>query len=155
MEKKLDGYTRILWAILNKSWKQYPTEQQLYVHLPPITKTIQVRWTRHAGNCSRSRDEVISDILLWIPSHGWAKAGWPAGSYIQQLCANMGCDLEDLLEVMDDREEWWRCPWCSCYRRRKWTRRHEFNSWTDCISHSTNTLGKGMNPIILSPAMGK
>ena len=26
---------------------------------------------------------------------------------------------------------------------------------TDCISHSTNTLGKGMNPIILPPAMGK
>ena len=26
---------------------------------------------------------------------------------------------------------------------------------TDCISHSTNTLEKGMNPIILSPAMGK
>ena len=26
---------------------------------------------------------------------------------------------------------------------------------TDCISHSTNTLEKGMNPIILPPAMGK
>ena len=26
---------------------------------------------------------------------------------------------------------------------------------TDCISHSTNTLGKGMVPIILPPAMGK
>ena len=26
---------------------------------------------------------------------------------------------------------------------------------TDSISHSTNTLGKGMNPIILHPAMGK
>ena len=26
---------------------------------------------------------------------------------------------------------------------------------TDCISHSTNTLGKGMNPIILPPAMDK
>ena len=26
---------------------------------------------------------------------------------------------------------------------------------TNCISHSTNTLGKGMNPIILPPAMGK
>ena len=25
----------------------------------------------------------------------------------------------------------------------------------DCISHSTNTLGKGMNPIILLPVMGK
>ena len=26
---------------------------------------------------------------------------------------------------------------------------------TDCISHTTNTLEKGMNPIILPPAMGK
>ena len=26
---------------------------------------------------------------------------------------------------------------------------------TDCISHCSNTLGKGMNPIILPPAMGK
>ena len=26
---------------------------------------------------------------------------------------------------------------------------------SDCISHSTNTLGKGMNPIIIPPAMGK
>ena len=25
----------------------------------------------------------------------------------------------------------------------------------DCISHSTNTIGKGMDPIILPPAMGK
>ena len=25
----------------------------------------------------------------------------------------------------------------------------------DCISHSTNTFDKGMNPIILPPAMGK
>ena len=26
---------------------------------------------------------------------------------------------------------------------------------TDCISHSTNTLGKGRDLIILPPAMGK
>ena len=49
-EKKLDSnYTRILRAILNKSWRQHPTRHQLYGHLPPITKTIQVRRTRHAG----------------------------------------------------------------------------------------------------------
>ena len=29
------------------------------------------------------------------------------------------------------------------------------SSKPDCISHSTNTLGKCMNPIILPPAMGK
>ena len=65
LEKKLDGnYTRILRAILNKSWRQHPTRHQLYDHLPPITKTIQVRRTRHAGHCWRSRDKLISDVLL-------------------------------------------------------------------------------------------
>ena len=69
MEKKLDGnYTRMLRAILNKSWRQHPTKQQLYGHLPPITKTIKVRRTRHAGHCWRSKDELISDVLPWIPS---------------------------------------------------------------------------------------
>ena len=29
------------------------------------------------------------------------------------------------------------------------------NPGRDCISHSADTLGKGMNPIILPPAMGK
>ena len=50
-----------------------------------------------------------------------------------------------------------RCPWCNGYCPRKWVWRHEFKSWTRLIafSHSTNTLGKGMNPIILPPAMGK
>ena len=33
----------MLQAILNKSWRQHPTRHQLYGHLPPITKTIQVR----------------------------------------------------------------------------------------------------------------
>ena len=68
LEKKLDGnYTRMLRAILNKSWRQHPTKYQLYGHLPSITKTIQVRRTRHAGHCWRSRDELLSDVLLWTP----------------------------------------------------------------------------------------
>ena len=45
LEKKLDGnYIRMLRAILNKSWRQHPTKHQLYGHLFPITKTIQVRY---------------------------------------------------------------------------------------------------------------
>ena len=32
----------------------------------------------HVGHCWRSGDELISDILLWTPSHGRAKAGRPA-----------------------------------------------------------------------------
>ena len=79
LEKKLDSnYTRMLRAILNKSWQQHPTKHQLYCHLSPIMKTIQVGRTRHAGHCWRSRDELISDVLLWNPTYSQAKAGWPA-----------------------------------------------------------------------------
>ena len=107
LEKKLDGnYTRMLRAILNKSWRQHPTRHQLYGHLPPITKTIQVRRTRHAGHCWRSRDKLIRDVLLWTPTHGRAKAGQPARTYIQQLCEDTGCCPEDLPRAMNDREEW-------------------------------------------------
>ena len=108
MEKRLDSnYTRILLAILNKSWRQHPTKQQLYGHQPNTMKTIQVRQTRHAGHCWRSGNKLISNIFQWTPSHGRAKAGQPARTYIQQLCANTGCSLENLLGAMDDRTGWW------------------------------------------------
>ena len=84
MEKELDGnYTRMLRAKLNKSWRQHPTKQ-LYGYLTHITKT--------------------SGVLLWTLSHGRAKAGRPAQTYIQQLRADTGCSPEDQPEAMDDRE---------------------------------------------------
>ena len=107
LEKKLDGnYTRMLRAILNKSWQQHPTRHQLYGHLPPITKTIQARRTRHAGHCWRSKEELVSDVLLWTPAYGQSKAGRPARTYKQQLCGDTGCNPEDLPEAMNDRETW-------------------------------------------------
>ena len=107
LKKKLDGnYTRMLRAILNKSWRQHPTRHQLYGHLPPITKTIQVRRTRHTGHCWRSKDKLISDVLLWTPAYGQAKAGRPARTYIQQLCEDTGCNPEDLPKAMNDWEKW-------------------------------------------------
>ena len=107
LKKKLDGnYTRMLRAILNRSWFENSTKQQLYGQLPPITKTIQIRRTRHTGHCWRSRDELISDVLLWTPSHSRAKVGQPARTYTQQLSEDMGCSPEDLLEAMNDRKRW-------------------------------------------------
>ena len=69
IEKKPDSnYTRILRVILNKSWRQHPTKKQLYGHLPPITKTIQIRRTGNVGHCWRSKDELINtpvDPFTW------------------------------------------------------------------------------------------
>ena len=91
---------------LNKFWRQHPTRHQRYGHLPPITKTIQVRRTRHAGHCWRSKDELISDVLLWTPAYGQAKAGRPARTYIQQLSEDTGCNSEDPPKAMNDTEKW-------------------------------------------------
>ena len=105
--KKLDGnYTRMLRAILNKSWQQHPTRHQLYGHLPPITKTIQARRTRHAGYCWRSRDELMSEVLLWTPTYSRAKAGRPSRTYIHQLCEDTECSPEVLPGAMNHWEKW-------------------------------------------------
>ena len=101
LEKKLDGnYTRILRAILNKSWRQHPSRHQLYGHLPPIIKTIQVR------TLLEKQGQAHKWLLLWTPTYGRSKAGRPARTYIQQLCEDTGCSPEDLSEDMNDREKW-------------------------------------------------
>ena len=91
---------------IEKSWRQHPTRYQLYGHLLPITKTIHVRRTRHAGHWWRSKDELVSDILQWTPAYGKAKAGRPARTYTKQLLGDTGCSPEDLPETMNDTEKW-------------------------------------------------
>ena len=122
---------RQLRAILNKSWRQHLTKQPLYSHLPLITKTIQIRRTRHTGHRWRSRDGLISDVLLWSLSHGRAKAGRPARTYIQQLSANTGCSREDQPEAVDNREGWQERVRDMCADGTTWW-------WWDCIKWSLN-----------------
>ena len=46
-----------------------------------ILKTIQVRWTRYAGHSWRSKDKLVSNILLWPPT----LAGQPTLADQQEL----------------------------------------------------------------------
>ena len=142
--KKLDGnYTRMLRAILNKSWWQHPTRHQLYGQLPPVMKTMQVRRTRHAGHCWRSKDELISDVLQWTPAYGLAKAGRPARTYIQQLCEDTGCSPENLPEAMNDRGRGERGSGISVLAVR-----HD----DDDVSHPYRTISSGpLNRRICTP----
>ena len=108
MKRKLDGNcTRMLRVVLKKYRGQQPTKQQLYVHLQPIKKTIQVRRTRHALHWWACKDELISYVLLCSPLHRRAKVERPARTYLQQLCADIACSLEDISGMMDGRVDWW------------------------------------------------
>ena len=88
-----------------QSWKQHLTKQQLYGHLPFISKADQIIRTRHARYCWRGKDEHIIDILQWTSSHGRACVDRSARTY-QQLFTNTRCSLDDLLGTMDDRDGW-------------------------------------------------
>ena len=108
-KKKLDGnHARKLRAILNKSWKQ-----QLYGYLPPISKPMQVKLTRHAAHCLRSKDELISDVRLCTSTHGHTSVGQPIRFYLHQLCADTGCSQENLpgqwrIGTDGERESVWK-----------------------------------------------
>ena len=152
LEKKLDGnYTRMLWAILNKSWRQHSTKYQLYGHPPPITKAIQVRWTKHAEHCWRSRDKFISDVLLWTPTYGRAKAGRPARKYIQ-LCEDTGCNPEDLPEAMNDREKWRERvrDICASGTTWWWYLSWNFSSLLSIVHHHYQSMVTVLIPLTLS-----
>ena len=46
-------------------------------------------------------------------------------------------------KLNDIKMSCWRCPWCNGYRRRKWTRRREFKSWTRLIAFTTALIPLG------------
>ena len=102
LEKKLDGtYTRMLRAVLNIHWKKHPTIQQLYGKLPRISYILRERRLRLAGHSWRNKNELISDVLLWTPTHGKCKQGRPVRTYIDQLVDDAGYCIEDLPSLME------------------------------------------------------
>ena len=121
-----EQYCKVKWKELRSELElscpfPFPITITVMLSTPPLQKSFAtcrirdkvnskrrsqtVRRARHAGHCWRSRDELISDVLLWTPTHGRAKAGRPARTYIQQLCEDTGCCPEDLPRAMNDREE--------------------------------------------------
>ena len=60
-------------SLLLQSWQQHPARHQLYGHLPPITKTIQVRRTRQLYNNMLKFKEYVYiwggfPVMSWLTS---------------------------------------------------------------------------------------
>ena len=108
LEKKLDGnYTRMQREILNKSWRNTQQDTNCTTTYFLSRKLFKLDEPDMQDTALRSRDELIRDVILWTPTHGRAKSGRPARTYIQQLCEDTGCCPEALPRAMNDREEWW------------------------------------------------
>ena len=93
-------FEQILEATTHKTAAVRPLTSQLKNH---------PRRTRHKGHCWRSKDELISDILVWTPRHGRATVDCPARIYSHQVYANIGV-------VLKTYREWWMIWTDNTYR---------------------------------------
>ena len=85
LEKKLNwNYTKTLCTDLNN-----PRKQLLYDHLPPISRTIEVRWERHAGCWWWRKGVFINDVLLWTTTPNQFQ---PTSKHIHWSCTDTGVD---------------------------------------------------------------
>ena len=108
---EIHGYFTGNW----NSWKLHPTKKQFYNHLLPIKQTTK----NILGIAGRSKDELISDVLLWTSTRGHTSVGWPVKTYIFQLCIGTGYRLEDLPKVITHKDECVCVCVCVCERERE------------------------------------
>ena len=62
----------------------------------PLTSYLKTHPSKTKKTYWRSKDEIMSDVLLWTPTHGRAGVGRPTRTYRQQLCVDTGCTFEDM-----------------------------------------------------------
>ena len=108
VNKSLNGcYTRMLRKVLNVSWKQHLTNQQLYRTVPPVSSTIRQRRLKFAGHSVRQKDQNVSELVLWEPTHGTKSKGGQSKTFVDTLKEDTGCtSAEEIKSCMEDRDVW-------------------------------------------------
>ena len=105
--KHLDGtYTRILRIILNVHWYQKVTNEVLYGAIEKISIKIRRRFLKFAGHRLRRDNEVVSDLVLWEPTHRTRRRGRPPESYIRNLERETGMPANEMKVAIMNRDVW-------------------------------------------------
>ena len=114
----------IVWMVfirplISKSYSPW-TNPSLTVPRAPITIAIIVTFILHGFFNSLARSRYLSFFSFSV-------------NFTLCLAATAKSTIRQVLFFVDYYKIW-GCPWCNGYRRRKWTRRHEFKSWTRPIA---------------------
>ena len=71
MEEKLERKnTKMMHAVLNKSWMQPPGSTK-----QPPTSHLKNHPSKTKKMCKRNMDKLISNILVWTPTYGHSCVG--------------------------------------------------------------------------------
>ena len=90
----------MLRAAMNVSWREIMTNIELYSNIPRITSSIREQIMRFAGHCWRSNNE-----LVWTPKHGQRSRGRQAKTLVDQRVEDTECEVEELINLMESRNE--------------------------------------------------
>ena len=93
----------MLRVIKNVTWQKRITNEVLYAGLPKISTTIRERRLRFSGHCRRSKNEVVSDLVLWEPKHGKRSVGGQARIFVDLLEADTAVPRNCLPAAIDNR----------------------------------------------------
>ena len=106
-DKTLDrAYTKLLRVVKNVTWRQRITNEMLYAGLPWTLTTIRERRLWFSSYCWRSKNEVVSDLVLWELKHGKRSVRGQARTFVDLLEADTDVPRHCLLAAMDDRVGW-------------------------------------------------
>ena len=109
----------------------------------PLALPVNLAWASSATSLPALTKKRLHEYLSVIPK-----------PYIFIFTVGGGGDIHSLCyqkRAWRNSYNHRRCPWCNGYCRKKWTRVQILDE-TDCISHSTDTLGNGMNESNYSPS---
>ena len=99
IDRKLDGaYTEMLRVVKNVTWRQSIANEVFYagLDLARISTTIRERRLRFSGDYWKGRNEVVSDLVLWLSKHGTRSVGRQARTFVYLLEADTGVSKDCL-----------------------------------------------------------
>ena len=92
----------MLGVVKNVTWRQRITNEVLYAGLPRISTTIRESRLRFSGHCWRSKNEVVSSLVLCEPKHDKRSVGGQSSTFVDLLEADTGVPRDCLPAAMDD-----------------------------------------------------
>ena len=94
---------KLLRVVKNVTWRQHIANEVLHAGLPKIWTTVRERRLSFSGHCWRSRNEVVSNLVLWEPKHGNRSVRGQAGTFVDLLEAVTRVPRDCLPAAMDNR----------------------------------------------------
>jgi len=99
--------------VLDVSWQQHMTNEELYGKIPSAMHQLRERRLTFAGNCYRCEDQPVKHLVLWEGRAGKMLRGQTTRmTYVKQLlheqhdsCCEM---IHELQRMIKNRVEWAR-----------------------------------------------